>query len=291
MDVFENAPDRGMSYDEFFQENYETLQRWALRITSYDRELSEDILHDVYIRFNQKRELPDDLKSVNGYLYMALKNSFISFLRKRTRIGTDQLSLFDFELADNAGLIVDPRPELKVRDELRAICDYACDRKSKSIAASILILRFFHGYFSVEIARIVNRSQNAVEARLMRARREIAGYLNGRLLADGPRDQRNTPPTTWLADGADLVFELRARVFAARDGWCIPLDTMNRFYITKRETPGREDISHLVSCRQCLETANDLLLMPRLTNRHPLDSKSVDESPRAVQCKAAHAAA
>ncbi len=290
MEYLEGARCESTSYDQFFQENYGTLQRWALQITSFDRELSEDLLHDVYLRFSQKREQPADVESVHGYLYVALKNSYVTYLRKKTRMGSQQLSLLDFESADNATLIVDPRSTLRVHDDLRAICEYACERKYKSIAASILILRFFHGYFSAEVARVVNRSRNAVEARLMKARREASEHLNGHLNAEPPKSQRKLPSKEWIKGRSDLLIELRERVFAAKDGWCPPPEVFLKLYRNKNEGLSREDLSHIVSCRECLDCANDLLRMPRLAERHPLDTLGPQTTVEAMQIGRSRAA-
>lgn len=272
MNVYANTRTESASYDTFFQENYQTLQRWALQITSYDRELAEDLLHDVYLRFNQRQERPDDVESVHGYLYVAIKNAYVTYLRKKTRTASHQLSLLDHEFADNATLVVDPRFAIKVHDELRAICQYACARKATSISASILILRFFHGYFSAEVSRVVNRSRNAVEARLLKARREAAAHISNPVQIDTSGSLRRTGGGEWIKPRADLLLELREHVFSAVTGRCFSDETLRKFYRRAEAGVGREELSHLVSCGECLNTVNALLHMPKLNERHPLDT-------------------
>jgi RNA polymerase sigma factor (sigma-70 family) len=258
-------------YDSFFQENYPALKRWALQITSNDRELAEDLLHDVYLRVSQRTDQPDSIDSLNAYLYTAIRNGFISHLRRRTRLGWFQLSATD-ELDVKPSMIVDPRTGLKVQEELRAICNYACERKSTSISASILILRFIHGYYSAEVARVINRSRNAVEARLLKARREVAQHLtgsseneNGFQVAARSRERRIVP-------AADLLGELRQVVFSASEGRCMSGEKLRRAYRSASGGLDRSELSHLVSCAQCLNNVNRLLRMPLLNERHPLDS-------------------
>jgi len=56
--------------------------------------------------------------------------------------------------------------------ELRSICEYACIRKETSKAGSILLLRFFHGYYPTETAQVLRTSRNNVDNWLTLARRE-----------------------------------------------------------------------------------------------------------------------
>lgn len=291
MDVYGNTRNESVSYDNFFQENYQTLQRWALQITMYDRELSEDLLHDVYVRFTQRDEQPRDVESVHGYLYVAMKNAYVTYLRRKTRTGSHQLSLLDHEFADNATLIVDPRSAIKVHDELRAVCQYACVRKEKSISASILILRFFHGYFSAEVSRVVNRSRNAVEARLLKARREAAEHLHNPFRIEKAIASRKDATDETVRVRTDLLLELREQVFLAVTGRCFTPESLNMVYRKARGGLGREELSHLVSCEDCLDTVNAMLHMPRLKDRHPLDTLGPQSIVENLQCNSSFAAA
>jgi hypothetical protein len=52
--------------------------------------------------------------------------------------------------------------QLQCADLLVRACDFACHRKETSLAAGVLILRYFHGYYPGEIclllARIIRES-------------------------------------------------------------------------------------------------------------------------------------
>jgi RNA polymerase sigma factor (sigma-70 family) len=263
---------RSAFYDRFFQENYPALKRWALQITSNDRELAEDLLHDVYLRVSQRTDQHDSIDSVNAYLYTAIRNGFISHLRRRTRMGWFQLSAAEDDFGKKPTMIVDPRLALKVQEELRAICNYACERKSSSISASILILRFIHGYYSAEVARVINRSRNAVEARLLKARREVSQHLLGAHERDAASPNHSRSLSRQVVRAADLLDELRQVVFSAADGRCMTDEKLKRAYRPSSGGLDRSELSHLVSCPECLDHVNRLLRMPLLGERHPLDS-------------------
>ena len=61
---------------------------------------------------------------------------------------------------------------VEATQELACVCRYACLRKGSSKAGSILILRFFHGYFPSEIAQIARCTPHLVDDWLRIARRE-----------------------------------------------------------------------------------------------------------------------
>jgi len=58
-------------------------------------------------------------------------------------------------LAETGLRTIDPRDQIQVHDELRRVYQYACARKETSKAGSVLILRFFHGYYPSEIAKLL----------------------------------------------------------------------------------------------------------------------------------------
>jgi DNA-directed RNA polymerase specialized sigma24 family protein len=87
------------------------------------------------------------------------------------------VSALDYNAAILGLRHADPRDQLAVREELRRVCQYGCARKETSKAGSVLLLRFFLGYFPGEIARVTKSTRPAVEERLRLARAEAKAYL------------------------------------------------------------------------------------------------------------------
>jgi hypothetical protein len=71
----------------------------------------------------------------------------------------------------------DVRERLQVKEELRGVCEYACLRKDTSKAGSVLILRFFHGFYPKEIAKILRSPLRLANDWLRIARHEARAYL------------------------------------------------------------------------------------------------------------------
>ncbi len=261
-------------FDQLFVERYESILRWALQITKYDHALAEDLAQDVYMRFKVNCQDVEKINSLDSYLYVALRNSYVSYRRQTSRQRTEQLPIVEFESAGNVLLAIDPRKQLAIREDLRTICEYACRRKSTSISGSILILRFFHGYFPSEVARILKSSRNVVEARLLSARREVALYLENPdalnvVLSDPIPKLLLT--NNYVRDYQNILEDLQKTVFASSEYECFEADEIKYIYFTRKVKVTRKVLSHFVSCPTCLETVNKLLQLPKLAERHPLD--------------------
>ncbi len=159
-----------------FVERYERLLGWALHLTDHDRAQAEDLLHDAFIQFTLAAPDLDEIRNLDNYLFGVLRVLRVSQLRRNARQRLQQLSIIEYDSAElglrmlepNAG----PEERFKIQDELRAVCRYACARKESSKAGSVLILRFFHGYYPSEIAAVLRVSRKVVDMRLQSARRE-----------------------------------------------------------------------------------------------------------------------
>lgn len=279
----ENANTRSVLVNHFFQDNYETLQRWALQITAFDHGLAEDILHDAFLRFHNGSPKTDDVRNIDGYVYTALRNSFRSHVRKRSRLRSLHLSIYDLEIAAPNLLSDDPAPYMRTKEDLRAICEFVCKRKSRSIAASILILRFFHGYYPGEISRLLNRSRNAVETRLLQIRRETIQHLQG-TMHEGPNSGSPiSADSTPVRIHMDLIADLQAKIFTSVSGDCFNPENFKRLYRKDAPGPDREEISHIVSCRDCLDSLSKMLQMPGISERHPLDALGAQNTVDSLQ--------
>ena len=254
-------PRTGVSVDGFFSANYTEISRWAMEITSFDRSISEDLIHDAYLKLLRTRK---DLSTVdpNAYVYVSMRNTYRSQLRGIKNISHPDAPILDDVL--ETAFFQDPRLALSVSDSLVEICEIACSKRRSRIAASLLILRYFLGYSAEDLSKVSNRSRNAVDTRLAVFRREIAIQLRSASVRFSLGSQ-----VTWIE--TKIFDELRDRIFRTPLGRCIPMDQLRRSYRWKSGRPDREELSHLVSCKRCLDMANRLLKIDSLEQRHPLD--------------------
>src|SRR5260370_15017094 len=192
---------------------------WALQLTGNERELAEDLLHDAYVQFTFTQPDLGTIRNLDGYFYGMLRNLRLSQVRRETHNRLQQLSVIEYDSAEDGLRTTDLRDQLRVQDELRAVCHYACVRKQTTRAASVMILRFFHGYYPSEIAQLLRTSRQAIDVRLLIARREA------RLSCESPTslsfigEQRTRPripevlPTAMARTTDDFLNELRLMIF------------------------------------------------------------------------------
>lgn len=265
------ARDKSAVVDAIFDENYPEMVRWANFVSKNNAQLSEDLVHDVFIKCKRSSRDLSEIDNIKSFLFTAIKNTYVSQLRRKN--SRREVAITDEISPGSMGLVHDPRISSAIRDQILDICYYACKRKEKSISASALILRYFLGYYPFEIKKVLKRSQNSVEVRLSKVRAEMLEYLWGdeRIEKSSPNTRRLSRPKELKIKGDDLTAEIRSIIFGHMSGRCLSPNEWRRLYLKSNEI-GREDVSHLVSCLTCLDTVNELLRIPLLRHRHPLDS-------------------
>lgn len=268
------------NHEDLFVERYEQMLKWALQLTSGDRGLAEDLVHNAFIQFTLTAPDLHGIQNLDGYLYGILRFLHLSQMRRATRSRLQQLSIVDYDSAEAGLRIIGPREQIEVQDELRRICRYACARKETSKAGSVLILRFFHGYYPSEIVRVLRLSRKVADARLQVARREAKMYLagSGRLTFLKGTSVPELLPANPLPTGEGCLADLRRAVFSSRRGECLSRERLQELYQSEAvEGIDRQTSAHIVSCATCLDQVNTLLDLPLLATRFPTDTLGKDQ--------------
>ncbi len=214
-------------------------------------------MHDAFVQFQIKQVDVTAINDVGSYLAGILRNLYLLQLRRANRHPLQQLSLLDHDSADMGLRAQNPIDQLQSADLLVRACRFVCDRKESSVPASILILRFFHGYFTDEICRITGTQRRQVNKWLARGRTETKSFLiKPYPLSDAETNVPNVPahtPRTFLAYLRRLIFDSCTTDCAILD----PGET----------TCDMQALAHLVSCPQCLERRTRGLGLPNITER------------------------
>jgi DNA-directed RNA polymerase specialized sigma24 family protein len=273
--------ERATSHEDLFVERYDRLFRWSLQLTDNDRSLAEDLLHDTFILFTLNQPDLGSVRNLDAYLHTMLRNLHLSQMRRATRSRFQQLSILDYDSAEVGLWAIDPRDQIHAQDELRHVCHYACARKQTAKLASILILRFFHGYYPSEIVQILRTSRKAADRGLLLARGEAKASLND------PQSLgfivKNQIPEILPADFArtteGFLRELRQTIFQSRQGECLSTAQLKVLYQSRKPASlPCEYLAHIVSCARCLDEVNSMLGLPRLSERYPVDTMNKDSS-------------
>jgi len=265
-----------LSREEIFLARYDRLLKWAVQIVSPHRELAEDILHEAFVQFTLSGPDLLGIRDADNYLYGVLRNVHFSHQRRATRL--EQLSHVEHNLVEEGMMAADPLHRLQAQDELQMVCRYACLRKETSISGSVLLLRFFHGYFPSEVAKLLRSSRNMVNVRLKSTRSEVRALLANRASFALTDAYPAFHPVAGddVRSATNIFAELRREIFAARRSECFQPEHLRRIYQTGEGSVSRAALSHLVSCARCLDEANKLLGLPPLRERHPIDALGME---------------
>ncbi|HEY9401504.1 MAG TPA: sigma-70 family RNA polymerase sigma factor [Pyrinomonadaceae bacterium] len=264
-----------ISPEELFSQRYEKMLGWSLHLTGGDRGRAEDLLHDLFVLFALRQPDLAAIENLDGYLYTMLRNLHLSQVRRASRLNFRQLSVVDYDSAESGLRTIDALEQIQAQDDLRKVCRFLCARKERAKAASVLILRFFHGYYPSEIATLLNTTRPAVDVRMSSARNEAKLFLeNPRSLGllGGERVEESRPSVVAQAP-QDILCDLRQIIFDSRRGECLTATQLRSCYETcEASSFATASLAHLVSCAACLDEANRLLGLPLLAERYPLDT-------------------
>ncbi|MDQ3802830.1 MAG: sigma-70 family RNA polymerase sigma factor [Acidobacteriota bacterium] len=260
-----------------FLARYERLRGWALHLSANNRAAAEDLLQEAFVQFTLTSPDLQTINNLDAYLFGLLRILHFSQLRRVTHRARLLGTVLDYNAAVLGLRAVDPGDQVSRRDELLRVCHYACARKETSKAGSVLLLRFFLGYYPGEIAALSKSTRSAVEERLRLARAEAKDYLRkpGGLRVVGEAGQVPAVRTD-LAKSVDAFLrDVRERVYLSRRGPCLNGEQWAALYggggVIECST-----LAHLASCPDCLDEVNKLLGLPLLAERHPVDSLGKD---------------
>jgi RNA polymerase sigma factor (sigma-70 family) len=261
------------THEELFAERYDRLLCWSLHLAENDRELAEDLLHDAFIQFTFAQPDLKTIRNLDNYFYGMLRNLHLLHVRRETRNRLQQLSIVEYDSAEDGLRRIDLRDRLQVQDQLRKICQYVCVRREKSKSASVLILRFFHGYYPSEIAHILRTSRPTVDVHLLTARNEAKAMVDkpGALCFMSGNGSLEIFPSGSARSSDDFLYELRETIFQSRRSDCLSRDQLSTLYRAGAPQMESVQLAHIVSCLSCLDEVNKMLKLPLLQEGRALD--------------------
>src|SRR5260370_9291368 len=164
-----------------------------------------------------------------------LRNLHLAQRRRETRNTLQQLSIVEYDSAEVGLRTVDLRDQIQAQDDLRRICLYACARKETAKLGSVLILRFFHGYYPEEIVQILRSPRASIDNWLKLARSEAKACLSEDSgLEFMNRTQMPEVLPTGYARTLDVFLEeLRQTIFERKREACLTDTSIKLLYLTE----------------------------------------------------------
>jgi RNA polymerase sigma factor (sigma-70 family) len=245
-----SAPDN--PHEQAFIDRLGKVLLWARQITSGDGALAEDLAQDAFLHFTTARPSLQEISNLDRYLYVVLKNLFRSHLASVTRRSAVPFDPLAHENAMETWRSVNPERQLTLRDELRRICVFVCDRKESSKGASAFLLHFFHNLTLSDVAVLMQTTRGAVDERLSVTRKEMRRWLD-----------RPAPMLVRSRSGeGDLMVELGSIIAASSKGNCFSAEEARLRYGPEAGEMPRDRLAHLASCARCLGMVAQLLEFP-----------------------------
>lgn len=284
--------EKSQGHEEIFLAHYDWLLKSARDLCHGYQEEAEDLVQDMYVNFVLSHAALDisDPDHLRAYLYRTLKNLYIRKSR-RNRDNATSLTISDYDSIEIALSSADGNELLLVRSRLSKICEYARARRLSHKAASVLILRFFFGYFPSEIAKVFKTNRAAIDRLTHIARLEAKAFvtrpgsfhfldqMSRNMAAEVRNVLLNAPRTNLPDDPAELKATLRSRILSWNEGTCLTRDEMAVTYAeTSQQSPSTLTLAHMVTCRTCLDTVNEQLGIPSLDMHFSSDEGEHDDT-------------
>ena len=160
-----------LAFREFYEANVFRLFQFAFTFVQ-NRELSEEIVNDVFLKLWHNRGRIDQIENISVYLYVAVKNTAVNYLRQsKNRLDTDlgKQAVHHFYLS--------PDPEqLLVTDELRRRIEAAIEGLPPRCKLIFKLVKE-DGLSAAEVAAILSISYKTVTTQLTIALRKLEEVL------------------------------------------------------------------------------------------------------------------
>jgi RNA polymerase sigma-70 factor, ECF subfamily len=149
-------------FEEIYRHYYPKLCYYAYSLV-HDRDVSKDVVHDVFSKIWTKRNDLQHVISIKLFLYRAVKNKALNYLNsEKIKVPiNDHLELIEFKSTENIERDCE-------RNELSAMIEKSINELSPK-CQEVFILVKFHGMKYSEVAEFLKISPNTVENHMVKA--------------------------------------------------------------------------------------------------------------------------
>jgi RNA polymerase sigma-70 factor (family 1) len=165
------ANDDQLAYRQLFIQFYDKLTRFVMGFTK-NRELTEEIVSDVFINLWRRRKNIEDVRNLKLYLYVSAKNITFNYLKKLHRENLTDLDSVEIELEDP---FADPAAALITREMNLKLKTAINDLPPRCKLIFTLIKE--DGLSYKQTAQLLNIAESTVENQLSIALKKISGAI------------------------------------------------------------------------------------------------------------------
>lgn len=159
------------AFDKLFRCWYPRLVRFAFKYVQ-DKAAASDIVQNVFIKVWQKRETLDPKRSVKAYLYRAVRNRSLNYLRDHSRVtvGLESLGASDLKSEEK-------RNERGEDEHLLALLKEWIQELPERQREAFELSRF-DGLDHNEIAEVMEVSPNTVNNHIVAALKQLRSWYD-----------------------------------------------------------------------------------------------------------------
>jgi RNA polymerase sigma-70 factor (ECF subfamily) len=161
-----NTEDFKKIYDEAMQ----LLVKISVRIAGED-EAAEDIVHDSFIKMNEKKMVFPSMNDALFWLIRVVKNASLNYARRKKR----EQVVYQKALREDSRKVASGETEF-LRKETREKTQEALGKLPENLR-TVLVLREYADLKYKDIARILGITEGNVKIRVFRAREQLAVLL------------------------------------------------------------------------------------------------------------------
>lgn len=160
------------AFRQLFDSYYQKLLHLAIYFLK-SRELGEEAVSDVFYLIWKKKESISKINNIESYLYTAVKNQSLHYIRRSALPNFEPIDLYSIHLPPD---INDPEVELLNQEfgELIQKAVNSLPEKCREVFRLVLADKLKHK----EISLLLNISEKTVEAHIASAYKKIAQYVN-----------------------------------------------------------------------------------------------------------------
>lgn len=158
-------------FKEFYQLQFFKLYQFSYSFV-HSRETAEEIVNDVFLAIWQKRNILNTINNINVYLYVAVKNACLNFLRRNNLpvpVSVEDLCVDHFQLTADPELVLIQR---ELQKQIREAVEQLPPR-----CRLIFKLIKEDGLSYKEVASILDLSVKTVDNQLCLALKKLAVLL------------------------------------------------------------------------------------------------------------------
>ncbi|MDD5541801.1 MAG: RNA polymerase sigma factor [Acidobacteriia bacterium] len=155
-----------------FERHHGMLFNFLLKMTS-DRQLSEDLTQEVFVRILKYRHTYRGNSQFTTWMFQIARNARVDHFRKYS--GEETVKK-DEQLEEFAASGPSPRERLEREQEIKLL--HGALQQLSEEQREVLVLSRFHGMKYEQVAEILNCSTGAIKARVFRAMQDLKQHFN-----------------------------------------------------------------------------------------------------------------